>query len=444
MRKTDKDKRETAEFAGIATLATPLERKTPYFSNKVFSDLPDILRKSTNVFTERREKDVFLTGALGVLSGCFPNVYGLYDGREIYPNLYTYVSAPAASGKGTLAFSKYLGMKYHELIKATHIEGQAQPVLFIPGNTSAAAFMGHLQSNKNGIFFETEADTIGNTFKQDWGGFSDLLRKGYHHETFSSSRKMDNEFIDIESPKLSLVLSGTPEQIHGLIHSAEDGLFSRITFYTYDGGGSVWKDVSPYANRVNYKEYFTELGNELFVAINALLKYPKIELQWSKDHWDFFKGVQEEFQFEALDRLGDGVISVVRRSGLMWFRIAMIFSALRQYDAISSANKILSCNDTDFLNAYELMNTYKEHNLFMYSSLPKQQPRVTPANKKDMVFLEALPNAFSRQKAIEIGEALDIKGRTVDYRLNKYLEMGLLYSAKSGFYSKPQLAASKN
>src|SRR5690606_8805336 len=133
------------------------------------------------------------------------------------------------------------------------------------------------------------------------------LRKGYHHETFSSSRKMDNEFIDIESPKLSLVLSGTPEQIHGLIHSAEDGLFSRITFYTYDGGGSVWKDVSPYANRVNYKEYFTELGNELFVAINALLKYPKIELQWSKDHWDVFKGVQEEIQFEALDRLGDGV-----------------------------------------------------------------------------------------------------------------------------------------
>lgn len=442
MRKTDKEKIETVMFAEIAEVAKPSLANTPYISDEVFNDLPDILRKSTNVLTERREKDVFLTGALGVLSGCFPNVYGLYDRREVYPNLYTYVSAPAASGKGTLAFSKYLGMKYHEQIKATHIEGQAQPVLFIPGNTSAAAFMGHLQSNKNGIFFETEADTIGNTFKQDWGGFSDLLRKGYHHETFSSSRKMDNEFIDIESPKLSLVLSGTPEQIYGLIHSAEDGLFSRITFYTYDGGGSAWKDVSPYANGVNYKEYFKGLGDELFVTISALLKYPKIEFQWSKDHWDFFKDTQEEFQLEAIDRLGDGVVSVVRRSGLMWFRIAMIFSALRQYDAISDTNNILTCNDTDFLNAYELMNTYKEHNLFMYSSLPKQSKAISV--DKETFFLNSLPASFARQRAVEIGKKLGMSERTVDNRLKRLAIKGSLYSPKAGFYGKPEQADSKN
>jgi len=375
-----------------------------------------------------------------VLSGCFPNVYGLYDGREIYPNLYTYVSAPAASGKGTLAFSKYLGMKYHEQIKAAYIEGQAPPVLFIPGNTSAAAFMGHLQSNENGIFFETEADTIGNTFKQDWGGFSDLLRKGYHHETFSSSRKMDNELIDIESPKLSLVLSGTPEQIYGLIHSAEDGLFSRITFYTYDGGGSVWKDVSPYANEVNYKKYFKGLGEELFVIISALLKYPKIEFQWSKDHWDFFKTTQEEFQLEAIDRLGDGVVSVVRRSGLMWFRIAMIFSILRQYDSISDSYSILTCNDTDFLSAYELMNTYKEHNLFMYSSLPKQSKAVS--TDKESFFLNSLPASFARQKAVEIGKKLGMSERTVGNRLKHLTTKGSLYSSKAGFYLRPEMADS--
>lgn len=429
-------------FADFATIAAPSVLATPYIPCEVFKNLPDILNESVTVFDDRREKDVFLTGALGVLSGCFPNVYGIYDGREVYPNLYTYVSAPAASGKGTLAFSRYLGMEYHEQIKSIHISGEAQPVLFIPGNTSAAAFMGHLQSNKNGIFFETEADTIGNTFKQDWGSFSDLLRKGYHHEAFSSSRKMNNEFTEIEQPKLSLVLSGTPEQIYGLVNSAEDGLFSRITFYAYNGANSGWKDVSPYANRVNYKEYFNGIGKELSHITNALLEYPKIEFQWTKDHWDFFQDVQNEFQLNSVDKYGDGVISLVRRSGIMWYRISMILSVLRQFNEVTDANRTLICNDNDFLNAHELMNTYKEHNLFMYSSLPKQSKAVSV--NRDFVFLNELPNEFSRKEAVEIGSTMSIKERTVDYRLRSFVEQGLLYSTKSGFYCKPQNIISKN
>lgn len=432
--------KENVEFAEIAKIATSPEDKTPHISEEVLNSLPPLLEKSVEVFTERREKDVFLTGALGVLSGCFPNVYGIYDGREVYPNLYTYVSAPAASGKGILAYSKYLGMKYHEQIKATQVEGKSQPVLFIPGNTSAAAFMGHLESNKNGIFFETEADTIGNTFKQDWGGFSDLLRKGYHHETFSSSRKMDNEFIDIESPRLSLVLSGTPEQIHGLIHSAEDGLFSRITFYTFDGGGSVWKDVSPYANGVNYKEYFKGIGEDLFEIINTLLKHPKIEFQWSKDQWDLFKETQQKFQLEAVERHGVGAVSLVRRSGLMWYRIAMILSILRKHDSISDTNKVLACEDNDFLCANELMETYKAHNLLMYGNLPKQSKSISV--DKETFFLNSLPTVFERKKAVEIGSKLGMKDRTVDNRLKALVEGGYLFSPKSGLYNRAEDAYS--
>lgn len=439
MLKENNKKINTVEFANIATPSMP---ETPYISNKVFTDLPDTLRKSVEVFDERREKDVFLTGALGVLSACFPNVCGIYDGRDIYPNLYTYVNAPAASGKGTLAFSRQLGSKYHDHIKSTHVDGKSQPVLFIPGNTSAAAFLGHLQSNKNGIFFETEADTIGNTFKQDWGSFSDLLRKGYHHEPFSSSRKTDNEFIEIEQPKLSLVLSGTPKQIYGLINSAEDGLFSRITFYTYNGGSSGWKDVSPYANKVNHREYINGIGEELYIIINTLLEYPKIEFQWTKDQWIFFADVQEEFQSKSIDEYGEEIISVVRRSGLMWYRIAMILSVLRQYHTISVSNNILTCMDVDFLNAYELMNTYKEHNLFMYSSLPKQSK--ANSNSRGLVFLNALPNRFSRKEAVEIGETLGLSTKTVDNRLRQSLEQELLHSVKTGVYDKSQKFVSKN
>ena len=59
------------------------------------------------------------------------------------------------------------------------------------------------KSLKNsGILCETEADTITNALKQDWGGFSDILRKGFHYEEVSYARK--GEEIKIQSRKVSL------------------------------------------------------------------------------------------------------------------------------------------------------------------------------------------------------------------------------------------------
>lgn len=426
-------KQNIVEFAKIASTSKKVE--TSCFEKSVYTNLPDILSKAVNVFSDRREKDVFLTGALGVLSGCFPNLRGLYDGREVYPNLFTYVSAPAASGKGVLAFSRYLGLKYHESLLDKKRENEAHQLLFIPGNTSAAAFMGHLQSSKNGVFFETEADTVGNTFKQDWGGFSDLLRKGYHHEPFSSSRKMNNEFIEIPSPKLSLVLSGTPEQIYGLVNSVEDGLFSRMTFYSYQNVNRGWKDVSPKATVINYKEHVSSIGDEIYEIINSLINIPKIEFNWSQYQWEYFGEIQQKFQTESVNEFGDEVISLVRRSGIMWYRISMILSILRNFKSIPE-NGILNCEDLDFFNAFELMNTYKEHNLRMFSSLPKQsKANLAP---RENSFYNSLPSNFDRQCAVTIGEAIGLKERTVDYRLKKLLDNKNLVSDKYGCYSKKQ------
>ena len=54
------------------------------------------------------------------------------------------------------------------------------------------------------------ADTLSNVFKQEWGSYSDLLRKAFHHERVSSSRKENNKFTEVINPKLSIALSGTP------------------------------------------------------------------------------------------------------------------------------------------------------------------------------------------------------------------------------------------
>jgi len=43
-----------------------------------------------------------------------PNVIGEYGGRTVYPHLFSFILAPAASGKGALQSSKELADKYHE------------------------------------------------------------------------------------------------------------------------------------------------------------------------------------------------------------------------------------------------------------------------------------------------------------------------------------------
>ena len=81
------------------------------------------------------------------------------------------------------------------------------------------------EGDEQGIFCETEADTMGNVLKQDWGSYSDLLRKAFHHEPVSYSRKTNKEWIELKMPRLSVALAGTPGQVEGLIKSAEDVLF---------------------------------------------------------------------------------------------------------------------------------------------------------------------------------------------------------------------------
>jgi hypothetical protein len=48
------------------------------------------------------------------MSGCLPSVQGVYHQERVYPHLFSFIIAPAASGKGVLKNAKRLGDKIHE------------------------------------------------------------------------------------------------------------------------------------------------------------------------------------------------------------------------------------------------------------------------------------------------------------------------------------------
>ncbi|MFT3846811.1 MAG: DUF3987 domain-containing protein [Lacibacter sp.] len=466
-------KPEFAKFANTAKLQSteqqpPQEdylKATPTIPEELYLQMPDLLQHGAMAFTDDRERDVFLTGALAILSGCLPGVKGLYAGNEVFPNVFSFAIAPAASGKGALKFAKMLADDYHSFVLKASREAEMQynqelsehkqrisskkkgdttteeppakptfKVVYIPANTSYAKILWHLEQNEGtGIICETEADTLGNVFKQEWGSYSDMLRKSFHHERLSSSRKGNNEFTEVNAPSLSIALSGTPNQVTGLIASSEDGLFSRFLFYAFKVE-QRWKDVSPNANNINLTEHFKVLSGRVFNMVQFLQREETI-IELTTEQWQQLNQHCEGWLNEVTMFTAEEAASIVKRLGLILYRIAMIFTSLRKFENGEAATRIV-CTDEDFNTALRLAEIYLHHSILMFNNLPKQSEATqfkTGDSKRK--FFEALPEEFTRQQAVEIGKQFQLSPRTVDDILHNATGKAL-EKLKAGHYRK--------
>ncbi|MBP6356234.1 MAG: DUF3987 domain-containing protein, partial [Paludibacter sp.] len=214
----------------------------------IFDQLPDLLRRITVKGTSPEDKDILLLGSLVSMSSCLPNIYGVYAEREVFANLFLFVTAQASAGKGRLTLCRKLVEPIHKALREqnraefeiyqrelteyaaakgdkVNMEKPQEPtlkMLVIPANNSATGLFQILNDNKGkGLIFETEGDTLAQTFKSEHGNYSDGFRKAFHHETITYNRRKDREFVEIDMPRLSALLSGTPKQVSALIPNAE-------------------------------------------------------------------------------------------------------------------------------------------------------------------------------------------------------------------------------
>lgn len=208
----------------------------PTFSQSVRSNLPSIMQRIIADSVSDVDADILVLGSLAVFSACIPNVYGMYDCREVFANLFLFVTASASAGKGRLSLCRHLAaplhqalrekykkqMKKYEALQVAYAVNRKNTIdvppkeppfltLFVPANSTATVVYQTLaQNNGVGLLFETEGDTLAIAFNSDLGNYSDGFRKAFHHETISYLRKKDHEFVEIVKPKFSAVLSGTP------------------------------------------------------------------------------------------------------------------------------------------------------------------------------------------------------------------------------------------
>lgn len=466
----------------------------PTFPDSLFPELPEFLQKVVAVATSNEERDILLLGSLGAISACLPKVSGIYDGKRVFPNLFLFITAQASAGKGRLVHCRQLVNPIHKELreqaklhkqhyelemaeynskkgKEDGIEKPAKPpekMLFIPANNSSTGAYQLLgDSDGRGLIFETEGDTLAHAFKSDYGNYSDGFRKAFHHETISYYRRTDREFVDIESPCLSTVLSGTPKQVSALIPNAENGLFSRFIFY-FMNVRPVWKNVFASQTDNGLDDYFEALGNEFYELYKFIMQDEPRQFHLTADQQEQFNHFFGQIQEKYLNLQGLDYMATIRRLGLIAYRVSMIFSALRimemrhiKYDKNigafdSTTGEILSnscqtgdtskkliCEERDFQASLSMVKVLVKHSSKVFGELPQEEPKPSKMNKKEK-FLYALPHTFNRQKYLEVAKAMSIPAKTAEGYITAFAKSGLVHRESQDNYINTSLEEVKD
>lgn len=444
----------------VATVVDAPEQAMPTIPDEVFNTLPQFLQQVVNPASSQEEKDILLLGALTAFSACFPKLFGIYDQRKVFSNLYLFVTAPASAGKGRLNQIKNLVDPVHKLKreqakvlkqqfntematynmnkgKDENLEKPGKPperMLFIPANNSVTGVYQLISDNEGrGLIFETEGDTLAQAFKSDYGNYSDGFRKAFHHETISYYRRTDREYVDIEKPCLSTVLSGTPKQVATLIPNAENGLFSRFMFY-YMNIKPTWKNVFSTNNNVGLDDYYSQLGNEFLGLYKTLKNNPEIEVRLTIPQQQQFNTFFESLQTKYINLQPEEYIATIRRLGLIAFRLMMLFTAFRIMED-GDVNQVKECEDVDFQNALTVISILVKHSSKVFNDLPIEQKAVKRLNRKER-FLESLPKQFTRQDYLNLATKQNIPHKTAEGYITKFVNINLLNREMQGLYMK--------
>ena len=467
------EENEESEENVTTTLQQGLEY-TNTFSDKIdFNKLPLLFQDIASTQSAAEDQDMMILGSLTVFSGATPNVYGVYDKRKVFPPFYSLVVAPPASGKGIMPACVYLlydieqhmerlnereerkyrseMAEYTSLNKSSRyaVNPPKEPAyhsMWVPANSSVISVYKALADNDGiGITFETEADTLSQAFNSEYGNFSDILRKGFHHEDLKLNRRKDNTHMVVRSPRWAILLTCTPSQIQKLLSSSGNGTESRFIFYLLRRR-LEWRNVFD-KNSMPLEQQFTDFGHRFFKIYKALYrrKGHPIEFVLSTAQQDQFNHYFNELQLEQTSLHGDDLIAFVRRLGLVCFRIAMVLTIIRQetlHPIFDPLSQTLVCNDDDFETAMTISNCLINNTARVYSSLKKDDEKENKDSISSMTpieryFYQSLPESFTTKDFRACATKLNIKQKTAEryigHMIDKY---HLVNRIQNGQYNK--------
>ena len=446
------------------------------FSDKVPSEnLPLLIQEPRSTQDNPADEDKMTLASLTTYSGRMPNVRGKYDSAMLYSPIYQIITGPSGvSQKGPIEACRQLVKpidnelkeKYESQMgdyekrqaeyetnknKKSNLATRPQPpirqTVFIPANSSATSTYQQLADNGGvGIIFETEADTLTQALAQDYGKYSDGLRKAFHHETINYSRRKDNEYVNVEEPKLAVLLSCTPRQIPLLLpaNNVENGLANRFLYYNKKSKRkwrSPWKDKGE-----PLKDRFFAIGKKYYELYKELQKRSDNPLEFTLTHeqQEEFDKFFEPLYDEQIALQGETIEAFIVRIAVTAFRIAMILTVLRCYENrkdLDPEKNVLVCRDVDFQTTLTIINCLINHTVYVYNNLLQHteldNPQIAAMSAQEQQLYNALDDEFRTKTLHEIANGFGIPRSTAErYLKNFWTKYLVVQRVKNGLYRK--------
>ena len=449
---------------------------TETFSDRLeMPSLPLLLRMPVEMRQDAEDRDKLLLSAMTDYSGVMPNVYGIYGEKRVYSPLYQLINAPSGARKGEIVACRQLLMPIeYEIRQQLNIEQaeyekqmvdlaalppqqrklQPQPKepeyrsVFLAANTSATGLYHDLGANGEwGVIHESEADTLTLAMGQEFGQFSDGLRKAFHHEPITYTRRTEKEHVTIYHPRVAMLLTCTPSQIPLLMPGKEvaNGLANRYLYYCLKGGHE-WR--SPFAGcGTPLEDRIFEVGKKYLPLYHALQQRSEHPIQFTltREQEARFDDHFKQLLPEQMGLYGKDFDAFVYRLGLSAFRMMMVFTVLRCFERqpyFSGDTQVLVCSDTDYHTVMTIIGTLVNHtahvftNLLPHDDLSSQFTALKMTQQENILFRE-LPDAFTTGECLELAPKLGINCRTAErYLGNFFSKYHLVKRPSLGHYQK--------
>lgn len=439
--------------------------KLNYESDHIFhylKEAPAPIKDVLKTLDSNLEKIVALYVATTLSGSLMPNVTVNYKNKENYPSLYLAIIMPPGRGKGLVSdvaeiissvnadlmnVSNLKQKEYNEKMKhigkkgknATTITPEPEKpkfvILRISGDITSSRFKEQLAEN-DGVEFlaliETEMDSFGINSSGSLFGTNNsiILRNAYEFEAISQMRRLNSEYLMCETPKLSVVLSGTESQLANVFPNNKDGLLSRFLILL-DNTPAEWQNVKPNNNRPPLKKYFRGLA-PLFKRVWLAQKRGKIEVALTDSQWEKLNNYGRRKLNSVQEERDENAESIPKRHTNMVVRIASIFSVLRNFENLPASGKIV-CLDCDFHLAMLMVDLSFNFALTLYDSLSRKSDF---KNADLSGLIGKMYDIFTTEEFIQECLNMGLSKRTAFRKLDDALSMELINKTTKGKFQK--------
>lgn len=394
----------------------------------VYGFLPSKISLLTNTYEKGDPtRDVALLSLLAHYSSICFGTSGMYHNQYYYPNLFVMIVGEAASGKGNAVFARRIltGIDTYSTSNSNSLSR-----FIIAGNNSRSNLISRLNANNGkGMISETEADSISINNRSEWGNSSADHRCAFQNERISMERASDKTIIVIDNPRYSMCVTMTPGQVSNLVGDRENGLFSRMLFYTLDRAPSF---TSPQTSGVasNREEIVEKLSTDILDWFKTF-QDKKHTFTLTDEQWARFTNFWQCRFNVWTDVYGHNESDMIYRLGLSSFKMAMTLNTIALESP--SEHKIIQCTDEYLDISLTICELLFYHGLKVADHVDKPKVSINTSFSK---ILSSLENKFSTQDFVNSASKFGVSNRTAKRYLNALIHERAIIKLRHGVFEK--------